>query len=304
MPGMRRRVPASESSMARTFASVNEAWRELRNARNRAHEETHQAQRAHHDYDPNQPRAPKGHPDGGQWTDTGGGESTSETLSDVTPDNEWSPGSQYANNPGRGLVPVRIGGVWFAVEGGQAARLTVAEARHYNALARVRELDPKWSPGRSYRNPDNVESHIRILEAEAREARAYLARLEAPPQVPNQRPQTIQEQNRITVEVAHWMARHPEYEIKPTSWLYADRFLIQAYCGPPRTMEQLQRDATMPKRGYEIHHNVEQTPARQDHFSRKQIDAPDNLLRIPQLKHWEVTGWFARRNPAYDHMSP
>jgi len=69
-------------------------------------------------------------------------------------------------------------------------------------------------------------------------------------------------------------------------------------------LEQLQRDATMPMRGYNIHHNVEQTPARQDHFSRKQIDAPDNLLRIPQLKHWEVTGWFARRNPIYNDMSP
>jgi hypothetical protein len=69
-------------------------------------------------------------------------------------------------------------------------------------------------------------------------------------------------------------------------------------------MEQLQRDTAAPKFGYDIHHNVEQTPARQDHFSRREIDAPDNLLRIPRLKHWEITGWFATRNRSYDMMSP
>jgi len=220
--------------MARTFASVNEAWRELRNARNRAHEENNHVQHAGHGYDPNQPRVPKGHSDGGQWTDSGRGGNTAETLSDATPGNEWSPGSQYAQNRGRGSVPVRIGNRWFEAEGGQAARLTIAEARQHAAVARVRELDPKWSLGPSYRRPDTVESYIRILEAEAGEAEAYLARLEAPPQVPNQRPQTAQEQNRVIVEVAHWMARHPEYEIKPSSWLFEHRVLIEAYCGPPR----------------------------------------------------------------------
>jgi hypothetical protein len=71
----------------------------------------------------------------------------------------------------------------------------------------------------SFRRPNTVESHIRTLEAEIREAEAHLARLEAPPRVPNQRPQTVPEENRVIVEVAHWMARHPEYEIRPSSWL-------------------------------------------------------------------------------------
>lgn len=205
--------------MARTYASVNEAWRELRNARNRAHEENRRAPHAHHGYDPNQPRVPRGHSDGGQWTETGGGENTSETLSDATPDNEWSPGSQYANMRGRGSVPVRIGNRWFEAEGGQAARLAIAQTQQYYAVARVRELDPRWSPRPSYRQPDTVESYIRILEAEAGEAKAHLARLEAPPHVPSRRPQTTQEENKIIVEVANWMARHPEYEISPSSWL-------------------------------------------------------------------------------------
>ena len=153
--------------MARTFASVNEAWRELRSARNRAHEENDHEHPARHGYDPNQPRVSKGQPDGGQWTDTGGGESSPEILSDARPENEWSPGSQYAQNRGRGSVPVRIGNRWFEAEGGQAARLVIAQARQHDAVARVRELDPKWSPGPSYRRLDTVESYIRTLEAEA-----------------------------------------------------------------------------------------------------------------------------------------
>jgi len=59
--------------MARTFASVNEAWRELRNAAKRAHEEESLGAHIRHGYDPNQPRVPPGNPDGGQWTDTGRG---------------------------------------------------------------------------------------------------------------------------------------------------------------------------------------------------------------------------------------
>ena len=34
----------------------------------------------------------------------------------------------------------------------------------------------------------------------------------------------------------------------------------------PKTLEELQRDANSPKKGYHIHHIVEQTPARQDGF--------------------------------------
>jgi hypothetical protein len=161
--------------MARTFASVNEAWRELRNTRSRAHEESDRAQPAHHGYDPNQPRVSKGHPDGGQWTETGRGESTSEILSDATPENEWIAGSQYANMRGRGSVLVRIGNRWFEVEGGQAVRLAAAQARQHDAIARVRELEPNWRPKPSAR--ETVEGLIRTYEAEALEAKARLAEL-------------------------------------------------------------------------------------------------------------------------------
>ncbi|NVO15471.1 MAG: hypothetical protein HXX10_15685 [Rhodoplanes sp.] len=50
-------------------------------------------------FNPDQPRLPAGSPDGGQWT-SGGGDDP-RVLSDATPDNEWSPGTQYAASKSR-----------------------------------------------------------------------------------------------------------------------------------------------------------------------------------------------------------
>ena len=48
----------------------------------------------------------------------------------------------------------------------------------------------------------------------------------------------------------------------------------------------------------------EQTQAEKDGFRRQLIDAPENLVRIPQLKHWEINGWFQEKNSEYDWRSP
>jgi len=160
--------------MDRTFASVNEAWRELRKARNLAQEENHPGEQARHGYDPNQPRVPKGHPDGGQWTDDGG-ESDPRVLSDLPPANEWAPGAQYANAR-RSSVPVRIGNRRFEATPGQAAQLAAVQARYNGAIARVRELDPSWRPRKSL-HQETVEGFIRAYEGEAREAEARLVEL-------------------------------------------------------------------------------------------------------------------------------
>jgi len=58
------------------------------------------------------------------------------------------------------------------------------------------------------------------------------------------------------------------------------------------------------KRGYDDHHVVEQTWAEYFGFSRSQIDDPSNLVSIPRLKHYQITGWYAQRNPEYGWLSP
>jgi hypothetical protein len=73
---------------------------------------------------------------------------------------------------------------------------------------------------------------------------------------------------------------------------------------PPKTLEELQQAVSTPKRGYDIHHIVEQTRAEQDGFARSQIDAPENLVRIPTYKHWDINAWFQTKNKQYDDASP
>ena len=89
----------------------------------------------HHHYDPDQPRVPKGHPDGGQWTDVHeaahwDGQDGDRTLSDLVPDNFWWPGAQYAQrrSSGRGGSPTS----------GQLARLEAAQVRADAAVHRIR----------------------------------------------------------------------------------------------------------------------------------------------------------------------
>jgi hypothetical protein len=53
-------------------------------------------------YDPNQPRVPAGHPDGGQWTNQASGDGARindpRVLSDIEPDDPWILGADYAAN--------------------------------------------------------------------------------------------------------------------------------------------------------------------------------------------------------------
>jgi hypothetical protein len=130
--------------------------------------------RSHFNQD--QPRVPAGHPDGGQWTNGGGGGNDSRVISDAPPDNDWKPGAQYAQSRrGRGSGSGRGGGRFNEPEPGQAARLALAEARAHDAISRVRELDPKWRPQPSAF--ESVEGLIRTYEAEAVEAEARIAEL-------------------------------------------------------------------------------------------------------------------------------
>lgn len=74
-------------------SAVDAMWRERRLAAMRAEvEASHDAHpshpHGHRGYDPNQPRVPKGHPDGGQWTSTGGMPGTDLTA--VEPPNGFA----------------------------------------------------------------------------------------------------------------------------------------------------------------------------------------------------------------------
>ena len=118
--------------------------------------------RGGHHYDPNQPRVPAGHPDGGQWTDREGdspGLSDRVVISDVA-ENDWQPGARYAGGArGRG------GGPPSQATPAQLFRLSVAQARARDAIRRVQEIEPNWRPQPSA--CQTVEGIIRAHEAAA-----------------------------------------------------------------------------------------------------------------------------------------
>lgn len=79
---------------------------------------------------------------------------------------------------------------------------------------------------------------------------------------------------------------------------------VKTYFDPPKTLSELQQNASKPATGYDIHHIVEQTSAEQSGYPRTIIDAPENLVRIPTLKHWEINGWYSRPNDEFGDVSP
>jgi hypothetical protein len=114
--------------------------------------------RIFHKYSPDQPRVPKGNPDGGQWTGDAGkdGRDKPRVVSDE-------------------ISAQRRGGPRGAGTLQQQARLVLAAARAREAVSRVQQLDPNWPPPRSVTSRDNRDDFdvmIRAKEAETREADA------------------------------------------------------------------------------------------------------------------------------------
>ena len=133
-----------------------------------------------------------------------------------------------------------------------------------------------------------------------------------PPEVPPEEPSAAKAVNAILKAAAYWLAAttlagEPVGDfilaLEAAEWLSEFRPWIDAYQDPPKTLEELQQDLS-PLDGYNIHHIVEQTPASDDGYPDNLIDSPDNLVRIPTLKHWLISAWFSTKNKDFDGLSP
>jgi hypothetical protein len=248
-----------------------------------------------------------------QWMGGGiGAESDPRVISDVTPDNDWRPGARYAQNrepPERGFRPLIIRDRVVEPEPGQASRLFEAQTRAESLIARVRESDPKWRPRPSAY--ESVEGLIRAHESDAEQAQARLRELAAPlpPIIPRERPPTASERNDVARATARWLAQRwlaqeQRHVVEGADWFSEYEPSVQAYLDSPKTLQELQHAVSAPKPGYDIHHIVEKTSAEQDGFPKLMINAPENLVRIPRFKHWEITGWHMTKNDAYKGLSP
>jgi hypothetical protein len=136
--------------------------------------------------------------------------------------------------------------------------------------------------------------------------------LEEPPPIPARPPATANGLNAFIKAAAYWLATAGKgvagryLRLLQAAFWMTTRALpyIRAYLSPPKTLIELQQDVLNPQVGYDIHHIVEQTPARKEGFSDEKIDGPDNLVRIPTLKHWQINGWYGRGNDEFGELSP
>jgi hypothetical protein len=103
-------------------------------------------------FNPDQPRVPRGEDGAGQWTLVAGG----------------------ASRGGRG----RYGGNFPGATNGQLIRLDLEISRTENALQQIRQYDPNWKPTvESVITPDSIEGAIRNAQARAEQADARLSDL-------------------------------------------------------------------------------------------------------------------------------
>lgn len=88
------------------------------------------------------------------------------------------------------------------------------------------------------------------------------------------------------------------------TWAYP---FIRAYFDSPKTLAELQEAAADgPADGYDIHHIVAQGAEAEGggQFPNDQMNGPDNLVRIPMVKHWELNRWYDTENPEYGGLTP
>lgn len=128
-------------------------------------------------YRSNQPRVPRGNPNGGQWTsDAANGRNDPRVISDAVPD-LVDPDTQYAQNRSRGgFASVFINGQRIEPTPGQQARLTVVEAQARDAIQRVKEFDPRWQPTPSVY--ESVEGLIRSYQSDVDQAQNRISELQ------------------------------------------------------------------------------------------------------------------------------
>ena len=127
------------------------------------------------------------------------------------------------------------------------------------------------------------------------------------PEVPEKRPPTAPERHAVVKSVVRWLGRYGGALGRIAEvghWLYEYDDLITPSLDPPKSIDELHDGVSDPRGGYDIHHIVEKTPAAQEGYPPGMIEARENLVRIPRLKHWEINGWYQTKNEIFEGLSP
>jgi hypothetical protein len=138
---------------------------------------------------------------------------------------------------------------------------------------------------------------------------------DAPP-IPEQEPETRHDLNEFAKQAAWWAAKALGREaanpavgsflnlIDLAYWGYKAAPYVRSYLDEPKSLDELRDAVSTAAKGYDIHHIVEKQAAKDANYPSQMIEGPDNLVRIPTLKHWQITGWYMRANSKFDGLSP
>jgi hypothetical protein len=127
-----------------------------------------------------------------------------------------------------------------------------------------------------------------------------------PPEIPKERPANSADRTAAQKLAARLLG--PAVSVaelaKLGAWFIAYAPQIISYYDPPKLLEELQQAVSTRAPGYDIHHIVEQSSAEEDGFTRDVIDSPNNLVRIPRIKHWEINAWYQTANRDFGGLTP
>jgi hypothetical protein len=227
-------------------------------------------------YSPTQPRISAGNPRGGQWTDRSGGQGTGQVIGQDAAQDTAASLTQPMGN-------VDIGDVSGSSELGDLFQIKPAETRVEGAQLAG---DP----------PDNPKTPSD----------------DPPPKIP-QRPTDARMD--FIRDAAEWVARNvvrraPAVDaffgaLNQIRELDAATSAIKSANDPAKTLEELQEPiGTKSQRGYEDHHIVGQHAQNREQFGDSRIDSRENQVRIPVLKHIDISAWYSRGNDEYGGLSP
>jgi hypothetical protein len=231
-------------------------------------------------YSPTQPRVPAGNRDGGQWTDRSGG---GGTVGGLGQDAGQSQDADLTLPMGN----VDIGDVSGSSELGDLFQIKPDSTRVGGVqLAGNLPDDPNKTP----------------LDDPA-------------PKVPQERPDTREGRMGFVRDAAQWVARNavryaPAVDaffesLDQVGKINALTDAIRSANDPARTLEELQaRVSPESEPGYQDHHIVGQHAENRQRFGDSLIDSRENLVRIPVLKHIDISAWYSKGNQDFGGLSP
>lgn len=124
------------------------------------------------------------------------------------------------------------------------------------------------------------------------------------PEIPKEPPPTTRLRNILIRSLASRFGAYIWAATEAGSWIYDHKAEINSYFDAPKSLQELQEAANSPADGYDIHHVVERNAKAKDGSEDGLIDAPENLVRIPRWKHWEINAWYQIPNKNFGWMTP